>query len=99
MLNDLLVLLFFAIICVAIFRHLRLSNIVAYLFTGFMLGPSLLNFLSSYYEIELIAEFGIVFLMFSLGLEFSFDKLLSMRRSVLVLERYRLFFPFPCFIG
>lgn len=82
MLSDLLLLLCFAIISVILFRQLRLSNIVAYLFTGFMLGPSLLNFLHSYHEIELIAEFGIVFLMFSLGLEFSLNKLIDMRRSV-----------------
>ena len=82
MLSDLLLLLCFAIINVIVFRQLRLSNIVAYLFTGFMLGPSLLNILSSYHEIELISEFGIVFLMFSLGLEFSLNKLIDMRRSV-----------------
>ncbi len=82
MLSDLLLLLFFAIISVIVFRRFRLSNIVAYLFTGFMLGPSLLNFLDSYREIELVAEFGIVFLMFSLGLEFSLNKLIEMRRSV-----------------
>lgn len=82
MLSDLLLLLCFAIINVIIFRWLRLSNIIAYLFTGFMLGPSLLNILSSYHEIELISEFGIVFLMFSLGLEFSLNKLIDMRRSV-----------------
>ena len=82
MLSDLLLLLFFAIISVIVFRQLRLSNIVAYLFTGFMLGPSLLNILSSYHELELISEFGIVFLMFSLGLEFSLNKLVDMRRSV-----------------
>ncbi|PKF62864.1 potassium transporter KefB [Psychromonas sp. psych-6C06] len=82
MLTDLLLLLCCAIISVIVFRRLRLSNIIAYLFTGFMLGPSLLNFLGSYHEIELIAEFGIVFLMFSLGLEFSLNKLIEMRRSV-----------------
>ena len=82
MLSDLLLLLFCAIISVIIFRRLRLSSIVAYLFTGFLLGPSLLNLLNSYHEIELIAEFGIVFLMFSLGLEFSLNKLIQMRRSV-----------------
>lgn len=98
MLSDLLLLLFFAIVCVAIFRYLRLSNIVAYFFCGFFLGPSLLNVLTSYHEIELIAEFGIVFLMFSLGLEFSLDKLMSMRRSVFgvgalqVLLSFTLFF-------
>ncbi len=82
MLSELLILLCFAIISVIVFRWLRLSNIVAYLFTGFILGPSLLNILSSYHEIELISEFGIVFLMFSLGLEFSLNKLMAMRRSV-----------------
>jgi len=81
-LTDLLLLLFFAIVSVILFRRLRLSNILAYLFTGFILGPSLLNLLNSYHEIELIAEFGIVFLMFSLGLEFSLNKLIEMRRSV-----------------
>lgn len=82
MLSDLLILMFFAIISVIICRKLHLSNIIAYLFTGFILGPSLLNFLDSYHEIELISEFGIVFLMFSLGLEFSLNKLIEMRRSV-----------------
>jgi len=81
-LTDLLLLLCFAIISVIIFRRLRLSNIVAYLFTGFILGPSFLNILHAYHELELIAEFGIVFLMFSLGLEFSLNKLIEMRRSV-----------------
>ncbi|MFT6985082.1 MAG: CPA2 family monovalent cation:H+ antiporter-2 [Psychromonas sp.] len=82
MLSDLLLLLLFAIISVIVLRQFRLSNIVAYLFTGFMLGPSLLNFLNSYHEIELVAEFGIVFLMFSLGLEFSLNKVIAMRRSL-----------------
>jgi CPA2 family monovalent cation:H+ antiporter-2 len=82
MLSDLLILLFFAIISVIVCRQLRLSNIVAYLFAGFILGPSLLNILGSYHELELISEFGIVFLMFSLGLEFSLNKLIDMRRSV-----------------
>jgi CPA2 family monovalent cation:H+ antiporter-2 len=81
-LNDLLLLLFFAIVSVLIFKRLRLSNIVAYLFTGFVLGPSLFNLLHSYHEIELVAEFGIVFLMFSLGLEFSLNKLIQMSRAV-----------------
>jgi len=94
---DLLLLLFFAIISVVIFRRLRLSNIVAYLFTGVVLGPSLLNLLHSYHEIELIAEFGIVFLMFSLGLEFSLNKLIEMRRSVFGLGALQVIFSFIIF--
>ncbi|MCW8994912.1 MAG: cation:proton antiporter, partial [Psychromonas sp.] len=105
MLSDLLLLLFFAIISVIVFRQLRLSNIVAYLFTGFMLSPSLLNILSSYHEIELISEFGIVFLMFSLGLEFSLNKLIEMRRSVFgvgllqVMASFLMFYILSYFFG
>jgi CPA2 family monovalent cation:H+ antiporter-2 len=96
-LADLLLLLCFAIISVIVFRRLRLSNIVAYLFTGFVLGPSLFNFLNSYHEIELVAEFGIVFLMFSLGLEFSLNKLIEIRRSVFGLGALQVVFSFFIF--
>jgi len=82
MLQDLLILLLFAIINVIIFRKMKIPNIIAYLFTGFIIGPSLLDILRSYHDIQLIAEFGIVFLMFSLGLEFSINKLIGMRRAV-----------------
>ncbi|MCK5818798.1 MAG: cation:proton antiporter [Psychromonas sp.] len=82
MLQDILLLLLFAIINVIIFRKMKFSNIIAYLFTGFIVGPSLFDILGSYHEIELIAEFGLVFLMFSLGLEFSINKLMAMRRAV-----------------
>lgn len=97
MLVDLLLLLFFAIASVLVFRRLRLSNIVAYLFTGFVLGPFLFDFLHSYHELELIAEFGIVFLMFSLGLEFSLNKLIEMRRSVFGLGTLQVISSFTVF--
>ncbi|AGH81969.1 sodium/hydrogen exchanger [Psychromonas sp. CNPT3] len=97
MLTDLLLLLFSAIISVILLRRLRMSNIVAYLFAGFLLGPSLFNLIDYHQEIELIAEFGIVFLMFSLGLQFSVKTLIKMRRLVFGVGALQVFFSFSLF--
>ena len=97
MLADLLLLLLSAIISVILFRRLRMSNIVAYLFAGFLLGPSLLNLIDYHQEIEFIAEFGIVFLMFSLGLQFSVKTLIKMRRFVFGIGALQVFSSFFLF--
>lgn len=82
MLLEFLLLLFLAVLNVAIFRRLYLPAILAYLFTGVIIGPVWLDLFSDFHGIELLAELGIVFLMFSLGLEFSLPKLLKMRHWV-----------------
>ncbi|MFQ2367596.1 cation:proton antiporter domain-containing protein [Aeromonas enteropelogenes] len=83
MYTDLLILLFAAVLLVAIFRRLGLPVILAYLIAGVLLGPHGLALVTGQSTMQTIAELGIVFLMFSLGLEFSLPKLLAMRRLVL----------------
>ncbi|WP_439826907.1 cation:proton antiporter domain-containing protein [Aeromonas enteropelogenes] len=83
MYTDLLILLFAAVLLVAIFRRLGLPVILAYLIAGVLLGPHGLAMVTGQSTMQTIAELGIVFLMFSLGLEFSLPKLLAMRRLVL----------------
>ncbi len=83
MYTDLLILLFAAVLLVAIFRRLGLPVILAYLIAGVLLGPHGLAVITGQSIMQTIAELGIVFLMFSLGLEFSLPKLLAMRRLVL----------------
>lgn len=83
MYKDLLILLFAAVLLVAIFRRLGLPVILAYLIAGVLLGPHGLAMVTGQSTMQTIAELGIVFLMFSLGLEFSLPKLLAMRRLVL----------------
>ncbi|RQM70530.1 potassium transporter [Aeromonas enteropelogenes] len=78
-----LILLFAAVLLVAIFRRLGLPVILAYLIAGVLLGPHGLAMVTGQSTMQTIAELGIVFLMFSLGLEFSLPKLLAMRRLVL----------------
>ena len=77
-----LVLLAAAVIAVALCRALKLPALVGYLVTGLALGPYTLGFFANPDETRHLAEFGVVFLMFSIGLEFSLGKLHSMRRVV-----------------
>ena len=77
-----LVLLASSVLAVAACRSLRLPPMIGYLVTGLALGPHALGAVSEREEINRLAEFGVVFLMFSIGLEFSLTKLKSMRRLV-----------------
>src|SRR3954468_2989866 len=81
-LQSVLVLLASSVIAVAICRRLRLPPIVGYLVTGLALGPHVLGIAANPEETRQLAEFGVVFLMFSIGLEFSRAKLSAMRRVV-----------------
>jgi CPA2 family monovalent cation:H+ antiporter-2 len=78
----LLLLLSAAVGALAIARRFKLPAMLAYLAVGMLLGPHGLRAMEESHEVEAIAEFGVVFLMFSIGLEFSLQKLKAMRRLV-----------------
>lgn len=63
-------------------RRLRMATIVAYVAVGALLGPSAFNLVDEPDRFHFLAEFGVVFLLFTLGLEFSFRKMLAMRFAV-----------------
>jgi len=64
---------------VALFRYLRLPPMIAYFVVGLILGPYALGILPDSESSRHFVGFGIVFLMFTIGLEFSLPKLNSMR--------------------
>ncbi len=68
---------------VVAFRLLHLPPLLAYLTVGILIGPHALAMLPDSADARYLAEFGIVFLMFSIGLEFSLARLRAMRRIVL----------------
>jgi CPA2 family monovalent cation:H+ antiporter-2 len=81
-LQLILVLLGAAVVVVVICRLVRLPPILGYLVVGFGVGPHALGLVPDTETVRDLAEFGIVFLMFSIGLEFSLPQLKSMRRAV-----------------
>jgi len=74
-----ILLLVSSVLMVALFRYLRLPPMIAYFVVGLILGPFALGILPDSESSRHFVEFGIVFLMFTIGLEFSLPKLNSMR--------------------
>jgi CPA2 family monovalent cation:H+ antiporter-2 len=83
LLTDLLVLFGFATLVAVLLHRTRQSTIVAYLLTGMLVGPSGLGLITNRGAIELMAEIGVVLLLFTIGIEFSLKKLWRMRQVVL----------------
>lgn len=77
-----LILLIFAVLGVVAFRILHLPPILGYLTVGVILGPHSLGWADDSATIKYLAEFGVVFLMFSIGLEFNLAKLKAIKRLV-----------------
>ncbi|MEY3411266.1 MAG: hypothetical protein RL593_842 [Pseudomonadota bacterium] len=78
-----LALLTSAVLAVALFRVLRLPAMLAYFLVGLLIGPNSFGLIDDTESTSQLAEFGVVFLMFSIGLEFSLAQLYAMRRIVL----------------
>ncbi|WP_407276294.1 cation:proton antiporter [Halothiobacillus sp. DCM-1] len=80
---SLLILLIISVIAVVGLQRLRLPAILGYLLVGAIAGPYGLALIGNLSDIHLIAEYGVVFLLFMLGLEFSLPRLIAMRRAVI----------------
>ena len=81
-LQPVLILLAAAVLVVVVFRTLRLPPLLGYLIVGVAIGPHALGWITTTDEVRSLAEIGVVFLMFSIGLEFSLTRLMTMRRIV-----------------
>ncbi len=79
---SIVVLLLAVAITVMAFRQFRLPPMLAYLLVGMTIGPFAFGWMPNNESTQGLAEFGIVFLMFSIGLEFSLAQLSAMRRTV-----------------
>jgi CPA2 family monovalent cation:H+ antiporter-2 len=80
---EVLAILSSAVLIVWLFRRLKLPAILAYLVAGMLVGEHGLNVAQDQVDYDHFAELGIVFLLFTLGLEFSLPRLMAMRHLVL----------------
>jgi K+:H+ antiporter len=79
---DILILLAAAVVTIPVFQRLGLSSVLGYLVAGAIVGPWGLGFIDQIEEIRTIAEFGVIFLLFSIGIELKPARLWAMRRMV-----------------
>ena len=82
-LSAALILLACAVAIVVLFRRFAMPAILGYLIVGVAIGPHALGLVADTETQRYLGEFGVVFLMFSIGLEFSLPQLMAMRRMVL----------------
>lgn len=83
LLKDIVIILGLSVVIILAFQRLKLPSIIGFLLTGIIIGPSGLSLISAIHEVELLAEIGVIFLLFVIGIEFSLKGLISIRRTVL----------------
>ncbi|MBL3528113.1 MAG: cation:proton antiporter [gamma proteobacterium endosymbiont of Lamellibrachia anaximandri] len=81
-LQIILLLLAIAVITVTLFRRFHLPPILGYLIVGILVGPFGSGWVASTEDTRFLAEFGVVFLLFTIGLEFSLPQMIAMKGSV-----------------
>ncbi|QHJ11203.1 Glutathione-regulated potassium-efflux system protein KefC [Paraglaciecola mesophila] len=80
--SNIVILMAVAVASVWLFKRINLPPILAYLYCGILAGPDLLALFEHPEDMQTFAELGVVFLLFSLGLEFSLPKMIAMRQMV-----------------
>src|SRR5690349_18034143 len=83
LLEDLLILLVASIPIAFLANRLRLPVIVAFMITGIIIGPFGLGLIRDVAAVEMLAEIGVVLLLFTIGLEFSLRRMIEMKRMIL----------------
>jgi CPA2 family monovalent cation:H+ antiporter-2 len=82
-LSQILILLAGSLLVLSLVRRFALPPILGYLVVGMVLGPHALALAADDAAVRLLAEIGVVFLVFTLGLEFSFARMVAMKSEVL----------------
>ena len=82
-LSDIVIVFGLAVLVLVLFHKVRLPSLTGFLMVGMMVGPYGFQLIKATHEVELIAEIGVILLLFAIGLEFSLERLLRIRRLLL----------------
>ncbi|MCS6989854.1 MAG: cation:proton antiporter [Chloroherpetonaceae bacterium] len=83
-LGELTLIVAAAIVVILVFQRFKLPSIVGLIFTGILLGQSVFGVVKDLTLIEVLAELGVVLLLFTIGLEFSLDELKRLKEIALI---------------
>jgi len=84
LLKDMVLILGLAIVVLYAFHRLKIPSVIGFLLTGVITGPHGLNLISNLHDVEVIAEVGVILLLFTIGIEFSLKSLLKIGKILLV---------------
>ncbi|MBW1847414.1 MAG: cation:proton antiporter, partial [Deltaproteobacteria bacterium] len=83
LLYDIVIIFGLSVVILFICHRLKVPAIVGFLLTGILAGPYGLGLVKAVHEVEVLAEVGVVLLLFTIGMEFSLEKLLKIKKSIL----------------
>ncbi|HBG07275.1 MAG: sodium:proton exchanger [Geobacteraceae bacterium GWC2_58_44] len=83
-LKDIEILFGLGLFTVILLRRLKFPSIVGFLLTGIVAGPYALGFIKNTHQVEQMAEYGVVLLLFTIGIEFSLKELMRIKHLVLL---------------
>jgi monovalent cation:H+ antiporter-2, CPA2 family len=83
-LTDLVIIFGLSLVVLFVCHQFRIPVTVGFILTGILAGPHLLALVKAIHEVEILAEIGVILLLFTIGVEFSFANLLQIRQSVLI---------------
>ena len=78
--KDIVIILLVSIPIIFLFKKLNIPSIVGFLIAGMIIGPFGFQLISEIEQIEVMAEVGVILLLFTIGLEVSFSQLMKMRK-------------------
>jgi len=84
LLTDITIILGASVLVIYLFQRLNLPTILGYLMTGIIAGPYVLGLVSASHEVEVLAEIGVILLLFIIGMEFSLKSLAAIKNSVFI---------------
>ncbi len=84
LLTDIVIILGLAVIVILIFQRFKIPTILGFLITGFITGPYGLSLVEASHEVEILAEIGVILLLFIIGLEFSLKSLSAIKKAVFI---------------
>jgi len=84
LLTDIVIILGLSSIVLLICHRLRIPAVIGYLLTGVLAGPHGLGAVTAVHDVEVLAEIGVILLLFTIGLEFSLQNLLAVKRYALI---------------
>lgn len=90
-LREVFILLTLALCNAWLFSRLKQSPIVGYLVTGLLVGPYGFHLIRGIHEVEVVAEVGVILLLFTIGLEFSYSRIVRLKAVLLKAGTVQLF--------
>jgi len=82
--KDILIIFGLSIVVIFICHRLKIPSIIGYLITGVLAGPNGFSLISGIHEVEILAEIGVILLLFTIGIEFSLKNLIRIRNTLAI---------------